>query len=681
MFSIVFRVSDVRTGKNLKSLRNLTSVLQSFCRAEDKHGMTCRASFYHPPQLATSRHSTCQPTMPSINRCLPAVRRLRLANNNFQQSSHLRLQAARSAYQPLQRRWQHAEAATASSNADEGPPPSRSGLSQSKIKTTAESYPSIKRDSRFKEITSEDVKFFKDVLGADNAIIDGFNQDATSDLEAYNADWMRKYRGQTQLVLKPDSTEQVSKILKYCNDNLIAVNPQGGNTGLVGGSVPVFDEIVINLGRMKKIRSFDDVSGIFVADAGVVLEEADNHLAEHGHIFPLDLGAKGTCQIGGNIATNAGGLRLLRYGSLHGNVLGIEAVLPDGTIVDDLSKLRKNNTGYDLKQLFIGAEGTIGIVTGVSIICPQRSPAVNVAYFGLESYEKVQDAFKEAKKQLQEILSAFELMDLESQKLYNKASGNKLPLEGDHPFYCLVETSGSNTDHDSEKLNAFLEHVMGEGIVEDGVVAENETQLKNLWACREGISEASQHFGGVYKYDLSIPLPQLYDLITECRQKFQDNGLMDPEDDSKPVLDVVGYGHMGDSNLHLNVATRRYDKEVEKVLEPWVFEWVKERNGSISAEHGLGLAKKPFIGYSRSDNMINLMGQIKKLYDPVRLFCVCSMCGFANVSSEWNHEPLQVHIDQRMQLHKTSLFKRRRSQSLATFHPAKRKVRETFYRR
>lgn len=490
------------------------------------------------------------------------------------------------------------------------------------------------------------MKFFKDVLGADNAIIDGFSQDATSDLEAYNADWMRKYRGQTQLVLKPDSTEQVSKILKYCNDKLIAVNPQGGNTGLVGGSVPVFDEIVINLGRMKKIRSFDDVSGIFVADAGVVLEEADNYLADHGHIFPLDLGAKGTCQIGGNIATNAGGLRLLRYGSLHGNVLGIEAVLPDGTIVDDLSKLRKNNTGYDLKQLFIGAEGTIGIVTGVSIICPQRSPAVNVAYFGLESYEKVQDAFKEAKKQLQEILSAFELMDLESQKLYNKASGNKLPLEGDHPFYCLIETSGSNTDHDSEKLNAFLEHVMGEGIVEDGVVAENETQLKNLWACREGISEASQHFGGVYKYDLSIPLPQLYDLITECRQKFQENGLMDPEDESKPVLDVVGYGHMGDSNLHLNVATRRYDKEVEKVLEPWVFEWVKERNGSISAEHGLGLAKKPFIGYSRSDNMINLMVQIKNLYDPVSLEFMCCTLSLANIFPERYHESIQVHLDQ-----------------------------------
>jgi FAD/FMN-containing dehydrogenase len=407
---------------------------------------------------------------------------------------------------------------------------------------------------------------------------------------------MRKYRGQARLVLKPESTEQVSKILKYCNDNMIAVNPQGGNTGLVGGSVPVFDEVVVSLSRMDKIRSFDDVSGVLVADAGVILEVADNYLAERGHIFPLDLGAKGSCQLGGNVATNAGGLRLLRYGSLHGNVLGLEAVLPDGTIMDDLTMLRKNNTGYDLKQLFIGGEGTIGIVTGISIICPQRSPAVNVAYFGLESYEKAQQAFKEAKHQLSEILSAFEMMDGQSQKLYVHATGAKLPLESEYPFYCLVETSGSNTDHDSEKLNTFLEYVMSEDIVSDGVVAQDETQVQSLWACREGISEASQHFGGVYKYDLSIPLPELYDLVSDCRERMQKEGLMDEHDDSKPVMDVVGYGHMGDSNLHLNVACRWYDKGVEKVLEPWVYEWVAERQGSISAEHGLGLAKREFVG-------------------------------------------------------------------------------------
>lgn len=552
-----------------------------------------------------------------VSRCLraPPLRRFRIANAAFQQTS--------SSPSISSRRWQ-SQATTTASNNDEGPPPSRSGITKQKdISYTTDSYPNIQRDSKFKELNAEDVKFFREVLGADNALIDGVNQDAFDELEAYNADWMRKYRGHTRLVLKPNTTDQVSKILKYCNDNMIAVNPQGGNTGLVGGSVPVFDEIVVNLSRMSKIRSFDDVSGILVVDGGVVLETADNYLKERDHIFPLDLGAKGTCQIGGNVATNAGGLRLLRYGSLHGNVLGLEAVLPDGTILDDLSKLRKNNTGYDIKQLFIGGEGTIGIITGVSILCPQRSPAVNVAYFGLESYEKVQEAFKEAKKSLQEILSAFELMDGQSQKLYKSATGNKLPLENDHPFYVVIETSGSNSDHDSEKLTAFLEHVMGEGIVEDGVVAENETQSQNLWACREGISEASQHFGGVYKYDLSIPLPELYKLVEETREKFLTNGLMSETDESCPVLDVVGYGHMGDSNLHLNVATRRYDKAVEKVLEPWVFEWVKEREGSISAEHGLGLSKKEFVGYSRSETMIKLMKGVKGLYDPVSLW----ICG------------------------------------------------------
>jgi FAD/FMN-containing dehydrogenase len=427
---------------------------------------------------------------------------------------------------------------------------------------------------------------------------------------------MRKYRGHTKLVLKPGSTEEVSKILKYCNENMLAVVPQGGNSGLVGGSVPVFDEIVINMSRMNGIRSFDEVSGTLVVDAGCILEVVDNYLGEKGYIFPLDLGAKGSCHIGGNVATNAGGLRLLRYGSLHGNVLGIEAVLPDGTIVDDLSKLRKNNTGYDLKQLFIGAEGTIGIITGVSVLCPQRSKAINVAFFGLESYEKVQKAFQEAKGQLSEILSAFELMDSHSQALVHQVTNNKRPLEGEHPFYCLIETSGSNSEHDNEKLEKFLEDVMETEIVLDGVVAQDKSQVKSLWGWREGIPECLGHWGGVYKYDLSIPISELYSLVDETRKKIKEAGLMG-DDDKYPVVDVVGYGHMGDSNLHLNVAVRRYDKEVEKALEPFVYEWIAKRSGSISAEHGLGLAKKNYIGYSRSDTMIGLMKQIKNLYDPV----------------------------------------------------------------
>ena len=489
----------------------------------------------------------------------------------------------------------------------------------SKGKFTSETYPDIKRDSRFAQLTPEHVAYFRDLLGSESAIIDGVTKtDAADDIEPFNSDWMRKYRGHCQLVLKPGSTEDVSKILKYCNDNMLAVVPQGGNTGLVGGSVPVFDEIVINMSRMSQIIEFDEVSGTLVADAGCILEVVDQFLASKGYIFPLDLGAKGSCHIGGNLSTNAGGLRLLRYGSLHGTVLGIEAVLADGTIVDDLCKLRKNNTGYDLKQLFIGAEGTIGIITKVSIQCPQRSQAQNVAFFGLESFDMVQQAFREAKGQLSEILSAFELMDEGSQALVRQVTNNKRPLEDQYPFYCLIETSGSNADHDSEKLQAFLEDVMEKGIVADGTLAQDETQIKSLWAWREGITEALSHLGGTYKYDVSIPLKELYQLVEDTRARVAAAGLLGDTEDF-PVRTVVGYGHMGDANLHLNVSTRRFDERVEKVLEPFVYEWIAERQGSISAEHGLGLMKKKFIGYSRNPTMVGLMRNIKNTFDPVSL--------------------------------------------------------------
>lgn len=485
------------------------------------------------------------------------------------------------------------------------------------VKFSSETYPELKRDERFNKLTKEHVDYFRGILGSESAVIDGVtNDNAADDIEPFNSDWMRKYRGHCQLVLKPGSTADVSKILSYCNKNGLAVVPQGGNTGLVGGSVPVFDEIVINMSRMNQIIEFDEVSGTLVADAGCILEVADHFLAGKGYIFPLDLGAKGSCQIGGNLSTNAGGLRLLRYGSLHGTVLGVEAVLPDGTVVDDLCKLRKNNTGYDLKQLFIGAEGTLGIITKISIQCPQRPKAQNVAFFGIESYELAQQAFREAKGQLSEILSAFELMDGRSQELVRSVTKNKKPLEGEYPFYCLVETSGSNAEHDSAKLETFLEDVMEKGIVADGTVAQDETQVKALWGWREGITESLSHLGGTYKYDVSIPLAEMYQLVEDTRARVDAEGLLG-DTDEHPVRAVVGYGHMGDSNLHLNVSTRRFDKRVEKCLEPFVYEWIQARQGSISAEHGLGLQKKKYIHYSRNETTVKLMRSVKALFDPV----------------------------------------------------------------
>ncbi|EPS37723.1 hypothetical protein H072_8600 [Dactylellina haptotyla CBS 200.50] len=486
-------------------------------------------------------------------------------------------------------------------------------MSNKEVKFTADSYPDVKRDPRFAQLTQADIDHFKDILSSPSSVI----SDA-SELEGFNTDWIRKYRGQSKLVLKPKTVEEVSAILKYCNEKYLAVVPQGGNTGLVGGSIPVFDEIVISLAAMNSIRSFDDVSGILICDAGVILESADSYLRERGHIFPLDLGAKGSCHVGGNVSTNAGGLRLLRYGSLHGTVLGVEAVLPDGTILHDLQTLRKNNTGFDLKQMFIGAEGTIGIITGISILCPKKSNAVNTAYFGLNSFDKVKEMFIKAKEDLGEILSAFELMDGLTQDIFHKASGRTYPLADRYPFHVLIETSGSNSEHDSAKLEAFLESVMGEEIVADGTVAQDETQAQTLWRWREGLPEACAHYGGTYKYDFSIPLNDFYALVEDCRERFNKAGLVSPidGDESKPVIGVVGWGHMGDSNLHLNVPVRRYDKEVENLLEPWLYEWIQKKNGSISAEHGLGFAKRDYVQYSRDPTSLEIMRRVKRTFDP-----------------------------------------------------------------
>lgn len=236
---------------------------------------------------------------------------------------------------------------------------------------TAEEYPKVKRTVDFKILDSADLSYFHSILSNDE-ILESKNSE---DLVSFNQDWMKKYRGQSNLILLPSSTEKVSKIMKYCNEKKLAVVPQGGNTDLVGASVPVFDEIILSLRNMNKIRGFDPVSGAFKCDAGVVMRDAHQFLHEHDHIFPLDLPSRNNCHVGGVVSTNAGGLNLLRYGSLHGNVLGLEVVLPNGEVISNINALRKDNTGYDLKQLFIGAEGTIGVITGVSILAAAKPKA------------------------------------------------------------------------------------------------------------------------------------------------------------------------------------------------------------------------------------------------------------------------------------------------------------------
>eukprot|EP00798_Chlamydomonas_sp_ICE-L_P023699 gene23699-9240_t len=357
----------------------------------------------------------------------------------------------------------------------------------------------------------------------------------------------------------------------------LAIVPQGGNTGLVGGGVPVFDEVVLNTTNMNKVISFDTISGTLTCQAGCVLQALDEHAAKSGYLMPLDLGAKGSCQIGGNVSTNAGGLRLLRYGSLHGSVLGVEVVLADGTVVDLLRTLRKDNTGYDLKQLFIGAEGSLA--------------SVQVAFLACNSYTDVLQVLALARRLLAEILSAAEFLDTHCMELViQHLEGATNPLPASAPFYVLVETHGSNITHDVEKLDAFLEAAMSDGCVQDGTVSQSKSQEEAIWRVREGIAEALSKRGAVYKYDLSMPVSEMYTLVEDVRTRVETLNV--------EGIKVVGYGH------------------VENCLEPFVYEWTTVRRGSVSAEHGIGLMKPGALHYSKPKEAIGVMQGIKSLLDP-----------------------------------------------------------------
>ncbi|XP_022816556.1 D-2-hydroxyglutarate dehydrogenase, mitochondrial-like [Spodoptera litura] len=468
--------------------------------------------------------------------------------------------------------------------------------SQALPQLSSEKYKIHRKD--FNRIESSDVDYFRSVLGQDRVLTE------ESDVLPYNVDWIKNCRGQSKAVLKPKSTEEVSTILKYCNERKLAVCPQGGNTGVVGGSVPVFDEIVISFSLMNKIIDLDDLSGALVCEAGCVLENLDNYVRERGLIMPLDLGAKGTCHIGGNASTNAGGLRLLRYGNLHGSILGVEAVKADGTVIDCLRSLKKDNTGYHLKHLFIGSEGTLGLVTKVAIHCPVLPKSVNLGFFGVKNVENVLKLYKSAKSKLGEIISAFEMADFDS--INFTAKNLKLPNPiSDYPFYVLVETHGSEETHDGEKLTRFLTNEMESGLILDGTVTSEPAKMQTIWNLRESIAAAGLVGGYVLTYDVSIPLKNYYDLVPILKKRLGDK-----------ATKVFGFGHVGDGNIHIFVIVPQYTKEVSSMLEPFIFEEVSKLNGSISAEHGIGFRKPKYIHYSKDQSALGLMKDLKQLMDP-----------------------------------------------------------------
>ncbi|GBG31529.1 D-2-hydroxyglutarate dehydrogenase, mitochondrial [Hondaea fermentalgiana] len=434
-----------------------------------------------------------------------------------------------------------------------------------------------------------------------------------STVEGHRMDWLKQFEGPVldndrtpKFVLRPGSTEEVSEILKYCHKHEVPVVPQGGNTGLVGGSVPKRgDEVVLNLARMNKVLDFDDVGGVISCQAGCILADLESYASARGYLMPLDLGASGSCQIGGNLATNAGGIRLVRYGSLRSNVLGLEAVLADGTVLDMMNTLRKDNTGYDLKQLLVGSEGTLGVITGAAIITPPKPVARQVALLALDSFDEVLSTLQKARSCLGEVLSAAEFWDSPSLNMLLDTMPEVVssrPIEGDHPFYLLIEAAGSDAEHDMAKLERFLDGF------EHGVLAMDESQVASLWSIRENLPVALQHRGGrTYKYDVSIP-SSLFDELTNLIRK----RVASVSEDAF----VMQYGHIGDGNVHVNGWSPAFDQDVLDALEDELYAFLTKHRGSISAEHGIGVLKAKKMHISNTESSLALMRSIKNLLDP-----------------------------------------------------------------
>ena len=394
-----------------------------------------------------------------------------------------------------------------------------------------------------------------------------------------------------------------------------------------------------------------------MCEAGCVLEALEHALNVQGMTVPLDLGAKGKCQIGGNVSTNAGGLRLLKHGSLHGSVLGLEVVTADGTVLDLLRTLRKDNTGYDLKQLFIGAEGTLGVITKIALVAPPRPIATNVAFAAAPSFDAAVAAMRLAKQSLGGALSAFEFLDRASLELVlRELTGTKDPLpHAKSPFYVVVEVAeteagGGHTKNEQKnqpellvlgkktkqkraalakarrRLAAFANDAKRRGFVTAFVVGANAKHASALWNLRERISLALKRAGATYKYDLSLPTETMYDVVEALRARVLRAKRKEESDEKKTdssaffdydTVSVMGYGHLGDGNLHLNVSSPGgYHAALLSLVEPFVYEWTAAAKGSVSAEHGVGAMKRDQLEYSKPSEAIEIMRGVKAMLDP-----------------------------------------------------------------
>ncbi|UEM01399.1 FAD-binding oxidoreductase [Skermanella rosea] len=440
--------------------------------------------------------------------------------------------------------------------------------------------------------------------------------DAPGDMEPYVAEWRGRYRGTTPLVLRPATTRELSELVKACHEAGVPIVPQGGNTSLVGGSIPSEDgsEVLVSLSRMNKVRNVDPLNYTITVEAGCVLQAIQEAAAEVDRLFPLSLGAEGTCQIGGNISSNAGGTMTLRYGNMRDLVLGLEVVMPDGQVWDGMRRLRKNNTGYDLKHLFIGAEGTLGIVTAAVLKLFPRPKQVETGFLAVRDPDAAIELLASLRSASGDALSAFELMPrIAIDFALKHVAGTIDPLEESHPWYVLLEfATGSGGDAFRDTIEATLGEAMEAGLVMDAVLASSESQAKQLWFIREAIVEAQKFAGGSIKHDISIPVSCVGTFIREATEAVER---------TIPGARPVPFGHVGDGNIHFNV-TQPEGADTEDYLAQWdklntvVHDIVLGMDGSISAEHGIGTFKREELKRVKSPVELELMRKVKAALDP-----------------------------------------------------------------
>ncbi len=455
-------------------------------------------------------------------------------------------------------------------------------------------------------LPSELIARFRAIVGDKYAVTEA------ADIAPYVTEERGLFHGRSPLVLRPGSTAEVSAICKLATEHRIALVPQGGNTGLVGGQTPHHGEVVVSTRRLDKIRDIDTASNAMTCEAGVVLQIAQQRAAEVDRLFPLSLGAEGSCTIGGNLSTNAGGTAALAYGVAREMALGLEVVLADGRVLNGLSKLKKDNTGYDLRNLFIGAEGTLGIITAATLKLFPKPRAVETAFVGLKSPAEALKLLSIAQNEVAGSLTSFELLaDIAVDFSVRHGIDIRDPLGSKHRWYVLMELSSPREDARAT-LESILAQGLDQGIVDDAAIAANLSQRSAFWKLRDEMSAAQKPEGGSIKHDISVPVAAVPDFIEQANAAVVK---------LIPGARPVPFGHLGDGNIHYNVS-QPLGANAADFMGQWhavnavVFDIVLRMGGSISAEHGIGVLKRDELPDVKDNVAIELMRSIKATLDP-----------------------------------------------------------------